>query len=345
MSFEQDQALVPAAIRTSNEDIDWVNLIGATVRLRIADEAVAKPIASTIEDNARVAFSQNTAKEVLAHPKELVVFHERSQNDESLTFYSFTAVIPDSDEPFDYHFEPTVNAKNERLLPYNFGLFLNPAEVNKGSKTIAANQQIAFNDSNSNSTVWMGAGSPQDERCPDAVFKKPSTVVAVGNAAIAQLFTELADEKISLREKLFGAAIYLGTLALDFDAPLLAIPELQPEAEKQLQLLSSKHEIAKRLVFLDDVFIEILINADSRVGLDRIRLKNEAQKVLEGSNHDFLLNIDPDLAWPSLDDELFGMQSSQSSALLNSLNAEKTKHQRRLAVYERYSQILTALRG
>lgn len=345
MSFEQDQALVQASLQTPNKNIDWVNFVGATVRLKIADEAVAESTSTKLEDEARVAFSQDTVREVLAHPKELVVLHECRKNDNGQTFYAFTAVIPDHDEPFDYYYKAANRTDTESKLQYNLGLFINPAEADRGSYSIVANRQISFNDADSNSTVWMGTGSHQEDRSPDAVFKQPSIVVAVGNLAVANLFTELATQETRFRGKLVGAVLHMGLLALDLGAPLLVIPELEPEIKKQTYVMESRKQLSKKLIAINAECISALLSAGGQFGLDRAKLMDEAVEPFAGAKASFLPFVGDSRTWPYIDVDDFNMEIKKIAEIQSSLSKEKEEHKRRLKLYGEFEQILTAMKG
>jgi len=340
MSLEQDHNLIKEANYFGCEPRDWIEVAAATTRLTMADEA-ADGDPPTTDPDQRIEFSRTVAKQVVEHPKELVVFHKSETLD---TKYHFlTAVIPDAAEPFELMPYSRSSRSDTQQRPLGYNLVLNPSEKIHPNYSVYADQQINFNNSNSDHTVWMGAGSRTDDRDPDCCGYLRQHNIAVGNLAVSQLMTDLATLAEANRPKVLGAAVHLGRLALDFESVIPAIPELRAEIGDQLRLLAANKQRSAAVVDLDSI---TLAQAEATCanfisGREQLAAFWANKSMADVPN--VLPYIGDSRTWPFMNVSDYTNEANQLLSMVNQLEKELSEHHRRLLEYDDYEHILQAL--
>ena len=349
MSIESDQDLVhQARFAKQGDDVDWIAMAGATVRITMAYEAAVN--GQPTEDPAeRIAFSEDITRKILDHPHELTVFyHSENRDDEIAPLHFLTAMIPAKDQPFDFYYAGKSREKIE-ISRLSSRMNVNPEAGGSNSiHPLIANRQINFRGIDEDPTVWMGAGSDAEDRSADFFYlqrQNRTQEILVGTAEISKFMGKLAEDGETNRAKVLGAAVHVGYLAVAFNAPIPSVPELSKETSEQLKLVYKNSEVSDQVAATDSELVQQLVAVSQAFRKSREWLEALHNNINSLAIRSAQPYMGDSRTWPRMDIYEHRQVAGNLLAVEVALAREKDEHRRRVCEYALYAEVLRALKG
>lgn len=333
-----DETILEQAPHFSGNSRAWEDVVAASIRGVVIEELASGQPPEPVQE--RIAYSVKVVREVQSHVGEIAIFY--NQFDETAgsqeMYHAFTAVVPHKSRPFALYTESSRTPK----------LFVLPARITEGGRRQAASQSFFFSDRTENAGIQAVPQIRNLYTDPDAHFMrrhKGDHAIAIGNKAVGNLMTSLAQKEGMQRSKLLGSYLRIGEMAVRFGATIPAVPELAAEVESTALDTRTAMLISDTTAMVDSTLARETATLLDRFVSSREHLAKITSDANEKSKTGALPYVGDMRPMPYMTPADYFYERSQLNLVLDAIKAEGLEHSRRIKQYQAQLKILEAIKG